>query len=51
MFVIEDEIHADWHGQYSNFEEAVAEIRRIATIPWGPAAQCGTLLELDDLRT
>jgi hypothetical protein len=34
MFVIEDEIHAEWHSQYASFEEAVAELRRRATIAW-----------------
>lgn len=34
MFVIEDEIHCDWHGQYGNFDDAVAELRRRATLPW-----------------
>lgn len=34
MFVIEDEIHADWHGQYANFEDAMIELRRRASIPW-----------------
>ena len=34
MFVIEDEIHCDWHGQYATFEAAVTELRRRAAIPW-----------------
>jgi hypothetical protein len=34
MFVIEDEIHAEHHGQFSSFDEALAELRRRATIPW-----------------
>jgi hypothetical protein len=34
MFVVEDEIHAEWEGQFSSFDEAVVEIRRRATIPW-----------------
>jgi len=34
MFVIEDEIHAEWKGQYGSFEEALGELKRRATIPW-----------------
>jgi hypothetical protein len=35
VFVIEDELHADELGQFASFEQAVAEIRRIALVPWG----------------
>jgi hypothetical protein len=34
MLVIEDEIHCDWHGQYVSFDDAVAELRLRATLPW-----------------
>jgi hypothetical protein len=34
MFVIEDEIHAEWNSEYKTFEEAVEELKRLATIPW-----------------
>ena len=34
MFVIEDEIHCDWHGQFSNYDDALAELRRRAVLPW-----------------
>ena len=37
MFVIEDEIHADWHGRYSCIDEVMAELRRLAQIPWDQA--------------
>ena len=37
MFVIEDEIHADWHGQFSCIDDAMAELRRLAQIPWDQA--------------
>jgi hypothetical protein len=37
MFLIEDEIHADHHGQFGSFELAVAELRRRAAIPWDQA--------------
>jgi hypothetical protein len=45
VFVIEDEIHAEWCGQYVSFEEAMAELRRRATIPWDEVpnvAPCGS---------
>ena len=35
MFVIEDGIHSDWHGEFSNLEEALSELRRRANIKWG----------------
>jgi hypothetical protein len=34
MFLIEDEIHAEQQGQYASFEEALAELKRRAKIPW-----------------
>jgi hypothetical protein len=34
MFVIEDELHAEHHGEFATFAEAVAELKRRATIPW-----------------
>lgn len=34
MFIIEDEIHAEHHGQFSSFHEALSELRRRAKIPW-----------------
>jgi hypothetical protein len=35
MFKIEDERHAEpQEGEYSSFEEAMAELRRRAAIPW-----------------
>jgi hypothetical protein len=33
MFVIEDEAHADWVGEYAIFEDAIAELRRRAGMP------------------
>jgi hypothetical protein len=35
MFVIEDDIHAEPHGRYATFDEALAELRRLSRIPWG----------------
>ncbi len=37
MFVIEDEIHAEHHGQFGSFDDALAELRRRAKIPWDEA--------------
>ena len=62
MFVIEDDIHAEMHGQYSSFDEALDELRRRAGIPWDEAPNvapctnwknCGrqyVVIEYDDSR-
>jgi len=34
MFLIEDEFHAEPQGEYSSLEDAIAELRRRASIPW-----------------
>jgi hypothetical protein len=34
MFVIEDAIHADPVGTYERLDDAIAELRRRAAIPW-----------------
>src|SRR5262245_19647434 len=34
MFVIEDERHAEPQGRFASFEQAIAELRRRAKIPW-----------------
>ncbi len=34
MFVIEDERHADQIGQFDSREDAMAELRRLASVPW-----------------
>ena len=34
MFVIEDGIHAEWVGPCERLEDALAELRRRAAIPW-----------------
>ena len=34
IFVIEDQIHADWHGEFSSFQAAVCELKRRAQLPW-----------------
>lgn len=33
-FEIEDELHAEPHGEFGSAEEALAELRRRAAIPW-----------------
>ena len=37
MFVIEDEWHAEWIGEYASREEALAELGRLAELPWDEA--------------
>jgi hypothetical protein len=34
MFVIEDEAHAEWYGQYKSIAEAMEELQKLSTIPW-----------------
>ena len=34
MFVIEDEIHAEWCGEFRSFEEALAELKTRSGISW-----------------
>lgn len=36
-YVIEDESHAELHGEYSSYEDAVAELQKIRNIPYGQA--------------
>lgn len=33
-FVIEDESHEEWQGEYASLEDAVAELKRRASLPW-----------------
>ncbi len=35
LFVIEDELHAEPQGEYNTLAEALAELERRATLPWG----------------
>ena len=63
MFIIEDERHAEWLGEYSTRSEAVSELQRLASIPWDQTpnqapcvnwATCGRTYELvqfDDTTT
>ncbi len=34
IFVIEDETHAETHGKYNTFEDAVKELKKLSKIPW-----------------
>ena len=34
MIYIEDEIHAEHQGEFASFDEAIAELRRRAKLPW-----------------
>ncbi len=34
MFVIEDEWHAEWIGEFDSREEAEVELRRLANLSW-----------------
>ena len=60
MFVIEDERHAEQIGTFSDREEAMAELRRLASVPWDHApnaapctgwARCGRSYELVEYNT
>lgn len=63
MFVIEDEIHCDWHGEYARLADAIAELRRRAALPWDEppnAAPCTSwqtcgreyvIIEFDDAQS
>jgi hypothetical protein len=37
MFVIEDEWHAEWIGEFASRDDAYSELRRLATLPWDEA--------------
>ena len=37
MFRLEDELHAEPQGEFETFEDALAELRRRAVIPWNCA--------------
>ena len=34
MFTIEDTNHAEYSGEFTNLEEAIAELNRRAKLPW-----------------
>ena len=35
VFVIEDEIHAEWMGEFALRDAALAELQRLAKLPYG----------------
>jgi hypothetical protein len=37
IFTIEDELHAEIHGEYETFDLALNEIRKRSIIPWNQA--------------
>ena len=37
MFIIEDEWHAEHIGEFTNKPEALAELERLAAVPWDEA--------------
>ena len=58
MYVIEDERHAESFGKFETRDEAMNELRRLASIPWNMAPNrapctgwrtCGRTFELIDL--
>jgi hypothetical protein len=63
MFVIEDEHHCEWQGQYATFNEAVTELHRRAALRWDESpnvapctswATCGrsyVIIEFDDTQS
>ena len=34
LFVLEDELHAEWISRWPTFADARAEVERLATVPW-----------------
>ena len=40
MIYITDDIHCEPRGPYASFEEAIAELRRRASIPWDEEPNC-----------
>jgi hypothetical protein len=60
MFVIEDERHAEWIGQFPSRDDALAELGRFANVPWNQApnaapcsnsANCGRSYEIIEYDT
>jgi hypothetical protein len=37
MFIIEDERHAEWLGEYGTRDEAIAKLQRLSNVPWNEA--------------
>ena len=34
IYVIEDEMHSEWCGEYNSFDDALLELKRRSTIDW-----------------
>lgn len=60
MWRIEDESHAEFHGDYNSLDDALAELRRRATLAWdiepnlAPCSNsraCGRRYEIIELDT
>jgi hypothetical protein len=61
LFRIEDELHAEpMAGDFASFEEALSEVRRLASVPWGEhpnvapcqsSATCGRHYEIVEYDT
>jgi hypothetical protein len=44
-YIIEDELHCEFVGKYETFDQAQAELHRLAGLPWGERPNlppCGT---------
>jgi hypothetical protein len=37
MFIIEDERHGEWMGDYGTRDEAIAKLRYLSKVPWNEA--------------
>jgi hypothetical protein len=37
IFVIEDEFHAEWQGQFQSSDAALADLQARASVPWSEA--------------
>ena len=37
VFVIEDELHCEWSGEFATLDAALAELKRRANLPWDEA--------------
>jgi len=35
QFVLEDEVHAEYIGEFETLDDVLTELRRIAALPWG----------------
>lgn len=40
MYVIEDELHAEFFGEFVSFEQAASELQRLAALRWDQRPNC-----------